>query len=121
MLPGQVTVLLPIFTERRVREFMVLWEEGYPKYQDTAFDLHFYQCFGAPWMMLPLSTQLQRARERAQLLKSLPACSVTEWSLALPPFSLRGLSLEGKRQAWKDFAEAQLEAYDGSATHGWFF
>lgn len=121
MRPGQVTVLLPIFTERRAKEFMTLWEEGYPKYQDCAFDLHFYQCFGPTWTMLPLSSHLQKARERAQLLKSLPACSVTEWSLALPAWALRGLSLAEQRQAWKDFAEAQLEAYDSGTTHGWFF
>lgn len=36
MRAGEVTVLLPIFTELRTSDFLDLWEANYPKYEDTA-------------------------------------------------------------------------------------
>jgi len=121
MRAGEVAVFLPIFTERRAPDFRRLWECDYAKYEDCVFDVHLYQCFGLSWHILTLGRHFAEARKRAELLESLPACSVTEWSLALPRRCLDGINDEEQMDAWRQFAKAQLEAYDNSATHGWFF
>eukprot|EP00930_Biecheleria_cincta_P035250 TRINITY_DN24253_c0_g2_i1.p1 TRINITY_DN24253_c0_g2~~TRINITY_DN24253_c0_g2_i1.p1 ORF type:complete len:862 (-),score=170.96 TRINITY_DN24253_c0_g2_i1:171-2735(-) len=123
MRAGQVAVFLPIFTERRINEFLQLWKAGYPKYEDVVFDVHFYQCFGLIWNNLPQESHLSQARKRKEALQSLPTCCVSEWSLGLPGWisnTLRRQSEEQLKAFERQFAEAQLEAYE-SATHGWFF
>eukprot|EP00404_Azadinium_spinosum_P054854 CAMPEP_0180790060 /NCGR_PEP_ID=MMETSP1038_2-20121128/52998_1 /TAXON_ID=632150 /ORGANISM="Azadinium spinosum, Strain 3D9" /LENGTH=94 /DNA_ID=CAMNT_0022827955 /DNA_START=1 /DNA_END=282 /DNA_ORIENTATION=+ len=89
-------------------------------YEDVVFDLHFYQCFGPSWTGLSARRHLQEAQKRADDLKRLPTCCVSEWSLALPKAATQGLDAEALKTLQKNFAEKQLEAYE-SATHGWFF
>jgi len=120
MRAGEVAVVLPIFTEYRVNEFLKLWEEHYPKYEDCVFDLHFYQCFGSNWTWLSLERHMHEAVQRKSVLEKLPMCCVSEWSVALPEAATRGSSAEEKREIYKRFAQKQLEAYE-TATHGWFF
>eukprot|EP00928_Gymnodinium_smaydae_P079985 TRINITY_DN63798_c0_g1_i1.p1 TRINITY_DN63798_c0_g1~~TRINITY_DN63798_c0_g1_i1.p1 ORF type:complete len:699 (-),score=99.24 TRINITY_DN63798_c0_g1_i1:22-2118(-) len=123
MRAGQVAIFLPIFTERRIGEFMHRWKEAYPKYADCVFDVHFYQCFGPYWTALSEDAHLQQARARKDALQSLPCCCVSEWSLALPEGLERSLSQRSAcylQECQRRFGEAQLEAYE-TATHGWFF
>lgn len=123
MRAGQVAVFLPIFTERRINEFLQLWRAGYPKYEDCVFDVHFYNCFGLIWNNIPQDTHLSMARKRKEILAGLPSCCVSEWSLGLPSWLSSSLSRQSEahlKDFERQFAEAQLEAYE-SATHGWFF
>jgi len=120
MRAGEVTVLLPIFTELRTSDFLDLWEANYPKYEDCAFDLHLYQCFGPYWNSKSVSGHMAAARERANLLRGMPMCCVSEWSAALPLAVAQDCSEEEFRVVCRKFAQLQLEAYE-TATHGWFF
>lgn len=121
MCAGRVSVVLPIFTERRIEEFLKIWVQNYRKYDDCVFDVHMYQCFGL-WQALPLegiAGHMQAARGRLSDLRRLPACCVSEWSLALPKRVLKG-ERTIDRGILKRFGESQLESYE-AATHGWFF
>jgi len=120
MRAGEVAVLLPIFTERRIGEILDIWEERYPHYEDCVFDLHFYQCFGSAWGMVSRDRHLQLASDRVQCLDQLPTCCVSEWSLALPSGATKGLSEEDCGDLYRRFGQKQVEAYE-HATHGWFF
>jgi len=124
MSAGTVAVLLPLFREHRLKAFLEEWEKNYTEHvtfrnpkllEDVVFDLHFYQCFGPLWETLSRETQMKEARNRASILKQLPASCITEWSLALP---LANACTD--LQMLEEFAEAQLEAYE-QASHGWFF
>jgi len=119
MRAGEVTVLLPVFTEARVDEFLWIWEQNYAKYDDVAFDLHLYQCFGDWWKRVSLEQHLKQAEERAELLDRLPTCCVSEWSLAMPA-GLTARMGEESKNAYRRFAQKQLKSYE-VATHGWFF
>lgn len=120
MAAGEVAVLLPIFPEYRAAEFLELWEQGYPMYEDCVFDVHLYQCFGDWWGKRSLEEHMKLAEERTELLESLPACCVSEWSLDLPSKATQDLDAQGRRDAMVRFAAAQLNSYE-VASHGWFF
>lgn len=120
MKAGEVSVVLPIYTEGRLEEFLKLWEANFDKYEDCVFDLHFYQCFGVSWTIRSLQRHLKQALLREQILNALPTCCVSEWSLALPDKAKAGLCEDELQEAYKAFAQNQLTAYE-TATHGWFF
>lgn len=126
MRAGEVAVVLPIFTERRVAEVLDFWERRHASYEDCVFDVHFYQCFGGhgmiPWTWQSLSADghLREARKRAEVLRGLSACCVSEWSLAVPDEATKHMSEVERDELLRNFAKAQLEAYE-TATHGWFF
>eukprot|EP00927_Polykrikos_kofoidii_P062298 TRINITY_DN57100_c0_g1_i1.p1 TRINITY_DN57100_c0_g1~~TRINITY_DN57100_c0_g1_i1.p1 ORF type:complete len:840 (-),score=121.37 TRINITY_DN57100_c0_g1_i1:84-2603(-) len=114
MRAGEVAVLLPVFPENRLLEFLGLWEKYYSKFDDCVFDFHFYQCFGCGWGCMSLDVHIQQATKRRAVLERAPSCCVSEWSVALPG------EVELNSHVYSSFAEAQLEAYE-TATHGWFF
>jgi len=119
MAGGDVTVILPIFTERRRSDFVARWEQNYRQYEDCAFDLHLYQCFGITWKGYKPDGHIKEAQKRKELLEELPACLVGEWSLAAT--GLEKLSAAELEDFFRKFAAKQLEVYDAAATHGWFF
>lgn len=121
MRAGEVAVVLPIFTEMRVDSFLKEFEAAYERYEDCVFDVHFYQCFGVLWQARPLERQMADALKRQDVLRRLPACCVSEWSLQLPCLqSVEAGSPEEYKSILKRFATQQLAAYE-TATHGWFF
>mmetsp|Transcript_72002 Transcript_72002/g.134607 ORF Transcript_72002/g.134607 Transcript_72002/m.134607 type:complete len:896 (+) Transcript_72002:75-2762(+) len=119
MAGGDVTVILPIFTERRRGDFIARWEQNYRMYEDCAFDLHLYQCFGLTWKGYRPDGHIKEAQKRKEILEELPACLVGEWSLAAT--GLEKLGGSELTDFFRKFADKQLQVYDDSATHGWFF
>jgi len=119
MRAGSVAVVLPIFTEYRIGEFLGLWEQNFAAYEDCVFDVHFYQCFGRVWSMKSLEGHMEAAKTREATLRSLPMCCVSEWSIAFPGGVAPSDEVKLK-ETYKRFGEIQLKAYE-TATHGWFF
>jgi glucan 1,3-beta-glucosidase len=94
-----------------------------PKYANVLLDTHPYQCFSDEDRKRDLHAQVSYAlNERRKLVeglqKELP-CIVGEWSCALPPQSLRGLSGFALDVAMRAYGDAQLINYE--TTRGWFF
>ncbi|CAE7839735.1 PARV12.8 [Symbiodinium necroappetens] len=82
------------------------------KFDNIAFDIHYYHDFSAIWRLLPHYRHIEVVAEHARELKLLPGSVVGEWSLSRPGH----FSEEEKA----DFAQKQVVAYN-HASHGWFF
>jgi glucan 1,3-beta-glucosidase len=94
-----------------------------PEYSDVLLDTHPYQCFTDDDHKRDLHGQIELALNgRKKLLddmrRQLP-CIVGEWSCALPPESLKGLTGLALDVAMRAYGDAQLINFD--ATRGWFF
>jgi glucan 1,3-beta-glucosidase len=94
-----------------------------PEYSEVYLDTHPYQCFTDDDRKRDLHGQIEFALNgRKKLLedirRQLP-CIVGEWSCALPPESLKGLSGLALDTAMRAYGDAQLINFD--ATRGWFF
>eukprot|EP00747_Dinoflagellata_sp_TGD_P165529 gnl/TRDRNA2_/TRDRNA2_186904_c0_seq1.p1 gnl/TRDRNA2_/TRDRNA2_186904_c0~~gnl/TRDRNA2_/TRDRNA2_186904_c0_seq1.p1 ORF type:complete len:581 (+),score=86.80 gnl/TRDRNA2_/TRDRNA2_186904_c0_seq1:107-1849(+) len=122
MPPDEVAVVLSIFRTERLDQVWQCWVrefDGFVRYANVAFDLHFYHCFGSWWARQGLGAQLRMTKRHRKILRRVPAV-VGEWSLALNDTARRGESREEEDQALQAFGAAQLEAYS-QASHGWFF
>lgn len=118
MRPGEVAIILPVFTEWRLSTFMDHWEANYRAFEDCVLDVHLYQSFGRYWCTMSLDQHMKEAEKRASLLERMPACCVSEWSLSLPDAATGGQP--APVEILRRFGQLQLQAYEG-ATHGWFF
>ncbi|EKX54254.1 hypothetical protein GUITHDRAFT_132635 [Guillardia theta CCMP2712] len=80
MSPHDVCIILPIFTQWRIREISRLWLErgNIHRYDNVAWDIHFYHDFHSAWSLL--SHEQDEARE----LTHLHAAMVGEWSASRP-------------------------------------
>ncbi|CAE7040211.1 exgA [Symbiodinium sp. CCMP2592] len=112
--PDKVAVVLPIFTHWRLKEMLNCWNSrgNSFKFDNIAFDIHYYHDFSAIWRLLPHYRHIEVVAEHARELKLLPGSVVGEWSLSRPGY----FSEEEKA----DFAQKQVVAYN-HASHGWFF
>ncbi|CAE7616304.1 exgA [Symbiodinium microadriaticum] len=112
--PDKVAVVLPIFTHWRMKEMLSCWNSrgNSFKFDNIAFDIHYYHDFSAIWRLLPHYRHIEVVAEHARELKLLPGSVVGEWSLSRPGH----FSEEEKA----DFAQKQVVAYN-HASHGWFF
>eukprot|EP00439_Symbiodinium_sp_Y106_P033095 s2059_g3.t5 len=112
--PDKVAVVLPIFTHWRMKEMLNCWNSRRNsfKFDNIAFDIHYYHDFSAIWRLLPHYRHIEVVAEHARELKLLPGSVVGEWSLSRPGY----FSEEEKA----DFAQKQVVAYN-HASHGWFF
>jgi glucan 1,3-beta-glucosidase len=122
MLPDAVSILLPVYRSERLDEIWQLWNhqyDGFIRFANVAFDLHLYHCFGSWWHRQGFASHLRMTKRHRKILRRVPAV-VGEWSLALPLQSLAEGDAEQEDQAYRMFAEAQLDAYS-QASHGWFF
>lgn len=98
----------------------------------VALDHHLYRCFTASDTHTPISEHTRSLTDAnadtpqtfARVSSNLSACSsgivVGEWSGAVNPGSLHGLSSEQETQARKNYINAQLELYERYCA-GWFF
>jgi hypothetical protein len=117
MLENQVAIVLPIF-QRPKENFAKMWNAFTGgKYNNIAFDFHYYHCFGSQWDGKSLAQQLRAVEKHASTLRKLPAI-VGEWSLALGRAARAGSLIGAEARAL--FAKVQLEIYS-NASHGWFF
>mmetsp|Transcript_191 Transcript_191/g.454 ORF Transcript_191/g.454 Transcript_191/m.454 type:complete len:431 (+) Transcript_191:1-1293(+) len=114
MRPENVAVVLPIFTHWRIKEILNCWHSrgNCLRFDNIAFDMHYYHDFSAIWRLLPHYRHLEVVAEHARELKSLPGSVVGEWSLSRP-----GQFIDAEKA---DFASKQVAAYN-HASHGWFF
>lgn len=112
--PERVAVVLPVFTQWRLPEILGCWHSrgNFLKFDNVAFDLHYYHNFSKVWKLLSQSQHLQVVAEHARELKLLPGAVVGEWSLSRP-----GNFTDEERA---EFAVQQVLAYN-HASHGWFF
>jgi len=110
----KVAIVLPIFTHWRVKEITQTWRErgNFLKYDNVAFDLHYYHNFSKIWNLLSHQQHVDVVHSHALELKSLPGAVVGEWSISRPG------RFTDEDQA--DFAQKQVLAYN-HASHGWFF
>lgn len=114
--PDRVTVVLPVFNSDRLAEISEHWESrgNSLKYDNVAFDIHYYHNFSFVWNMLSHEQHLQVVTEHARELALLPGAVVGEWSLSRPS------SADYPLDEQKEFALRQVAAYN-HASHGWFF
>jgi len=112
--PDHVAVVLPIFTHWRAPEIVSYWHKrgNFFKYDNVAFDFHYYHQFDPIWKMLSQAQHLDVVADHARELALLPGAVVGEWSLSRPS----KFSEEDKAA----FAVHQVMGYNHS-THGWFF
>jgi glucan 1,3-beta-glucosidase len=94
-----------------------------PEYTNVLLDTHLYQCFTDEDRKRDAAHHVEQAAigRKSQLDKmqaQLP-CIVGEWSCALDPQSLRGLSAIQQDAVVRAYGAAQLLSYD--TTRGWFF
>ncbi|HEX4350473.1 MAG TPA: cellulase family glycosylhydrolase [Verrucomicrobiae bacterium] len=94
-----------------------------PAFSNVILDTHLYQCFDQAAKGRSAHEQLQFAIQRQTALdkmqsEELPTI-VGEWSLSLPPHSLRGLSPFQVAAVKRGYADTQLLNYE--STRGWFF
>lgn len=94
-----------------------------PAYQNVILDTHPYQCFTPEDRKRPLAEHIRvaavdRARQMDDMQKQLWVCA-GEWSLALPPETMAGLTGFARDTALRAYANAQLLSFERS--HGWFF
>jgi glucan 1,3-beta-glucosidase len=94
-----------------------------PEFKNVILDTHLYQCFSDADKRRTSSEQIEFAVRRKDTLdqmqrEELPTI-VGEWSLALPPASMRGLSSPQQSEITRAYAGAQLRNY--GSTRGWFF
>ncbi len=94
-----------------------------PDFQNVILDVHLYQCFKEEDRQREAAKHIaiaavERRRQLDVMKKQLPVI-VGEWSLGLPPESLRGLDSLARDAAMRAFGAAQLLSYE--TTRGWFF
>ncbi len=94
-----------------------------PTYANVLLDTHLYQCYTDEDRKRDIHAQvevagLERKRQLDRMQQQLP-CIVGEWSCALDPQSLRGLSGFSLDAAMRAYGDAQLISYE--TTKGWFF
>jgi glucan 1,3-beta-glucosidase len=99
------------------------WSLRWPWYRNVYLDSHQYQIFTEADRRMSAAahlthTQTVVAKQLKHLAKSHPVL-VGEWSGALDPTSLQGLSPEAQEQAQKAYIQTQMEIY--GKTDGWFF
>lgn len=113
--PDRVAVVLPIFTHWRLAEVVECWRRrgNFLKYDNIAFDLHYYHDFCPVWGWLSQKQHLDATAEHAREVAQLPGAVVGEWSLARPCDDFC-------EEEMAEFARHQVLAYN-HASHGWFF
>eukprot|EP00928_Gymnodinium_smaydae_P043824 TRINITY_DN2929_c0_g1_i3.p1 TRINITY_DN2929_c0_g1~~TRINITY_DN2929_c0_g1_i3.p1 ORF type:complete len:411 (+),score=77.39 TRINITY_DN2929_c0_g1_i3:436-1668(+) len=113
--PDRVAVVLPAFDTTRVMEVVSCWRSrgNFLKYDNVAFDIHYYHDFSPFWRTLSQAQHLDVVLDHARELALLPGAVVGEWSLARPSSSFSD-------EEMAEYAEKQVLAYNHS-THGWFF
>uniref|UniRef100_A0A7S4UFH4 glucan 1,3-beta-glucosidase n=1 Tax=Guillardia theta TaxID=55529 RepID=A0A7S4UFH4_GUITH len=114
MSPHDVCIILPIFTQWRIREISRLWLErgNIHRYDNVAWDIHFYHDFHSAWSLLSHEQHVAVLQDEARELTHLHAAMVGEWSASRPgPYP---------EEEVKDFVMQQVLAYNHSS-HGWFF
>ncbi len=101
------------------------WADFMPpaQYSNVLLDTHLYQCYTDDDKKHDIFAQveiagLERKRQLDAMQKQLPGM-VGEWSCALDPHSLPGLSGFGLDAAIRAYGSAQLISYE--TTRGWFF
>lgn len=116
MSPDRVAVVLPIFPHFRAAEIRREWSMrgNFLRYDNIAFDIHYYHCFSAIWGFMSHEQHLQVCEAHAQDLGLLPGAVVGEWSLA------RQNNVRFSEEEKSAFGMSQIAAY-GAASHGWFF
>eukprot|EP00403_Amphidinium_massartii_P023490 CAMPEP_0178386368 /NCGR_PEP_ID=MMETSP0689_2-20121128/8525_1 /TAXON_ID=160604 /ORGANISM="Amphidinium massartii, Strain CS-259" /LENGTH=407 /DNA_ID=CAMNT_0020006705 /DNA_START=14 /DNA_END=1234 /DNA_ORIENTATION=+ len=114
MSAGQVAIVCPVFTQGRLSSVADYWHRrgNLFKYDNVAFDIHYYHCFSFVWGLLSHRQHLGMVEEHARQLALLPGAVVGEFSLA------RQSTFSDEEQV--EFAGHQLRGYNHS-THGWFF
>lgn len=112
--PERVAVVLPVFTQLRLPQIVGCWHArgNFLKFDNVAFDLHYYHNFSSIWNLLSQAQHLQVTADNARDLKLLPGAVVGEWSLSRP-----GTWTDDEKA---EFAVHQVLAYN-HASHGWFF
>jgi aryl-phospho-beta-D-glucosidase BglC (GH1 family) len=106
---------------------------SFPQSQSiVALDHHLYRCFTLPDTHTPISEHTRSltdtnastpelfSRVSSKLFSCSSAIVVGEWSGAVHPGSLHGLSPEEETIARKEYVNAQLELYERCCA-GWFF
>lgn len=94
-----------------------------PGYDNVVLDTHPYQCYTPEDRKRPLAEHIRvaavdRARQMDDMQKQLWVCA-GEWSLALPPETLAGLTGFARDTALRAYANAQLLSFERA--RGWFF
>ena len=98
----------------------------------TALDHHLYRCFTSVDTHIPISQHTRSLTDAeattpqtfARVSSNLSSCSsgivVGEWSGAVNPCSLQGMSAENETNARREYIVAQLDLYERYCA-GWFF
>lgn len=101
------------------------WATGFngADMKNVVLDTHLYQCYTDDDRNRDMHAQVElavlgRKRQLDSMENSMPVI-VGEWSLGLPPESLRGLDAFERDTAMRAYGDAQLLSYE--KTHGWFF
>merc|ERR1740129_1387933 len=115
--PERVVVVLAAFSSFRITEVSREWRRrgNFLRYDNVAFDLHYYHCFSPIWQLQTHHQHLDICEDHGLELGSLPAALVGEWSIARQASASRFTEEEKA-----SFAMAQVRAYS-TASHGWFF
>lgn len=116
MTPDKVAVVVPVFTTFRLTELVREWTSrgNCLKYDNVAFDLHYYNCFHPIWKLQSHRQHLDLCEEHARELSLLPGSVVGEWSLA------RENDQRFSEAEMAEYAAAQVRGF-AAASHGWFF
>lgn len=112
----RVAIVLPVFNQMRLPEIWKYWQDrgNFFKYDNVAFDLHYYHTFSSFWKLLSQEQHIEIVQSHACELASLPGAIVGEWSLSRPD------SDKFSDEDMRNWATQQVLAYN-HASHGWFF
>lgn len=101
------------------------WQEALlsPAYKNVWLDIHLYQVFDSKYKGLDITGHLEKVKDEwaktiEELQKRHPVM-VGEWSLALPPRSLQGLTDKEKDRALSSYGEVQVATFSQSKM--WFY
>jgi glucan 1,3-beta-glucosidase len=105
------------------RPWLWSWWLRWPLHRQVYQDTHSYQIFTPADMQLDVPGHITKTKgpvaRRLRIIGWYRRIIVGEWSAALDPQSMAGLTGAALNQAYKDYAAAQLEAYN--RTDGWFY
>jgi glucan 1,3-beta-glucosidase len=93
-----------------------------PEYSNVMLDTHLYQVFTEDDRKRNAAQHIEEATKRKSHIDAIQNqlwAVVGEWTVALTPESLKGLSPLQTDLAKRAFGAAQLLSYE--ASHGWFF
>jgi glucan 1,3-beta-glucosidase len=123
-----------IIRERCTTDAWIVFSDGFkprkwkrvlrqPDYTDTYIDSHQYQIFEQRDKRLDIAGHIHKTLRNVigeihGMQRYHPAI-IGEWSIALDPLSMSGLTAQQKEQATRAYAAAQLIAYEHSAA--WFY